>query len=110
MSEKIRTFTSKNLRDQASRVQKRKSDTETTENNSMLQHYNENMVNNTSNNDPATEQQDEHQPASTVSHVTKELHDTDTLKEKLKNVFERTYRHRKRIKRSCHSNNIKQRD
>ena len=33
-------FKSKNLRDQGSRVEKRKADRETTENNHMLQHYN----------------------------------------------------------------------
>ena len=51
----------------------------------MLQHYNENMVNNTSDNDPALEHQNEHQQASTVNHVQQEeLHDTVELKEKLK--------------------------
>ena len=50
----------------------------------MLQHYNENMVNNTGNNYPALEQQNEHQQASTVNHVTQELHDNDALKENLK--------------------------
>ena len=50
----------------------------------MLQHYNENMVNNTSDNDPALEHQNEHQQASTVNHVLQELHDTVKLKEKLK--------------------------
>ena len=42
---------SENLRDQASRVEKRKADRKTAENNRMLQHFNENMVNNTGNND-----------------------------------------------------------
>ena len=55
----------------------------------MLQHYNENMVNNTGNNDPVPEQQNEHQQASTVNHFTQELHDTDALKEKLKDIFDR---------------------
>ena len=50
----------------------------------MLQHYNENMVNNTGNNDPALEQQNEHQQASTVNHVPQDLHYTVKLKEKLK--------------------------
>ena len=59
----------------------------------MLQHYNENMVNNTGNNYPALEQQNEHQQASTVNHVTQELHDTDALKEKLKNTFDRNYQY-----------------
>ena len=40
------------------------------------------MVNDTCNNDPAPEQQSKHQQASTVNHVTKELHDTDALKKK----------------------------
>ena len=89
----LSNFTSKNLRDQASRVQKRRADRETAENNCMLQQYNENMVNKTGNNDPALEQQNEHQQASTVNHVTQELHDTDALKEKRKNIFDRNYQH-----------------
>ena len=89
----LSNFTSKKLRDQASRVQKRKADRETAENNSMLQHYNENMVNNTGNNVPAPEQEKEHQPSSTVNHVTQELNDTDALKEKRKNIFERNYQY-----------------
>ena len=89
----LSNFTSKNLRDQASRVQKRRADRETAENNCMLQQYNENMVNKTGNNDPALEQQNGHQQASTVNHVTQELHDTDALKEKRKNIFDRNYQH-----------------
>ena len=45
----LSNFTSKNLRDQASRVEKRKADRETAENSGMLQHYNEYMVNDTDN-------------------------------------------------------------
>ena len=89
----LSNFTSKNLRDQASRVEKRRADRETAENNCMLQQYNENMVNKTGNNDPALEQQNGHQQASTVNHVTQELHDTDALKEKRKNIFDRNYQH-----------------
>ena len=89
----LSNFTSKNLRDQASRVEKRRADRETAENNCMLQQYNENMVNKTGNNDPALEQQSGHQQASTVNHVTQELHDTDALKEKRKNIFDRNYQH-----------------
>ena len=84
ISPELSNFTSKNLRDQASRVEKRKANRESAENNRMLQHYSENMVNNTGNNDPAPEQQNEHQQASTVNHVTQELHDNDALKENLK--------------------------
>ena len=84
----LSNFTSKNLRDQASRVEKRKTDREAAENSCMLQHYNENMVN-----DTAPEQQNEHQQASAVNHVTQELHDIDALKEKLKNIFDRNYQY-----------------
>ena len=87
----LSNFTSKNLRDQASRVEKHRADRETAENNCMLQQYNENMVNKTGNNNPALEQQNGHQQASTVNHVTQELHDTDALKEKRRNIFDRNY-------------------
>ena len=89
----LSNFTSKNLRDQASRVEKRKTDREAAENSRMLQHYNENMVNDTDNYVPAPEQQNEHQQASAVNHVTQELHDIDALKEKLKNIFDRNYQY-----------------
>ena len=59
----------------------------------MQQQYKENMANNTGNNDHAPEQQNKHQPASTVNHDTRELHDTDPLKEKLKNIFFRNYQY-----------------
>ena len=45
------------------------------------------MVNKTDNNDPALKQQNEHQPAFAVNHVTQELHDTDALKEKLQKIY-----------------------
>ena len=51
------------------------------------------MVNDTCNNDPAPEQQSKHQQASTVNHVTKELHDTDALKKKHKKIFYRNYQY-----------------
>ena len=89
----LSNFTSKNLRDQASRVEKRKTDREAAENSRMLQHYNENMVNDTDNYVPAPEQQNEHQQASAVNHLTQELHDIDALKEKLKNIFDRNYQY-----------------
>ena len=38
------------------------------------------MVNDTVNYVPASEQQNQHQQASTGNHVTQELHDTDALK------------------------------
>ena len=66
---------------------------ETDENSQKLQQYNENMVNDTDNYVPAPEQQNEHQQASTVNHVTQELHDIDALKEKLKNIFDRNYQY-----------------
>ena len=50
----------------------------------MQQQYDQNMVNNTDDNDPTQEQQNENRPASTVNHITQELHDNDALKEKLK--------------------------
>ena len=59
----------------------------------MMQHYNENMVCDTENCVPALEQQDEHQQASAVNHVTQELHDIDALNEKLKNIFDRNYQY-----------------
>ena len=57
----LSNFTSKKLRDQASRVEKRKGDREIAKNSCMMQHYNENMVNDTDNYVPALEQQSEHQ-------------------------------------------------
>ena len=63
----LSNFTSKNLRGQASRVEKHKADRETAEKIRMLQHYNENMVNDTGNYVPAHKQQNEHQHASTVN-------------------------------------------
>ena len=51
------------------------------------------MINNTGNNDPAPEQQNEHQQTSTENHVTQELHDADALKEKLKSIFDRNYQY-----------------
>ena len=59
----------------------------------MLQHYNENMINDTDNYVPAPEQEKQHQQVSTVNHVTQELHDTDAMKEKLKNMFDRNYQY-----------------
>ena len=59
----------------------------------MLQHYNENMINDTDNYVPAPEQEKQHQQFSTVNHVTQELHDTDAMKEKLKNMFDRNYQY-----------------
>ena len=53
----LSNFTSKKLHDQASRVEKRKADGETAENSRMLQHYNENMINDTDNYVPAPEQE-----------------------------------------------------
>ena len=87
ISAELSNFTSKNLLDQASRVQKRKANTESSENNRMRQQYNENMVNKTGNSGPDLQQQKEHQPVSAVNHVTQELHETDALKKKLKNIF-----------------------
>ena len=52
ISAELSNFTSKNLLDQASRVQKRKANTESSENNRMRQQYNENMVNKTGNSGP----------------------------------------------------------
>ena len=89
----LSNFTSKNLRDQASRVEKRKTDRKAAENSRMLQQYNENMENDTDNYVPAPQQQNEHQQASAVNHVMQELHDTDALKEKLKNIFDRNYQY-----------------
>ena len=63
----LSNFTSKNLRGQASRVEKHKADRETAAKIRMLQHYNENMVNDTGNYVPAHKQQNEHQHASTVN-------------------------------------------
>ena len=51
------------------------------------------MINNTGSNDPAPEQQNEHQQVSTVNNVMQELNDTDALKEKLKNIFDRNYQY-----------------
>ena len=47
------------------------------------------MVNNTGKNDSAPEQQNKHQPASVINHVTQELWNADSLKEKFKNKFNR---------------------
>ena len=57
----LTNFTSKNLRDQASRVEKHETNREAAENSQMLQHCNENMVNDIDNYVPALEQQNEHQ-------------------------------------------------
>ena len=89
----LSNFTSKNLRDQASRVEKRKTDRKAAENRRTLQLYNEKMVNDTDNYVPAPEQQNEHQQASAVNHVTQELHDIDALRQKLKNIFDRNYQY-----------------
>ena len=51
------------------------------------------MLNKTGSNDPAPEQQNEHHPASDINHVTQGLYDTDTLKEKLKNMFDSNYKY-----------------
>ena len=59
----------------------------------MLQHYSENMINDTENYVPAPKRQNEHQQASEVNHVTQELHDIDALKEKLTNIFDRYYQY-----------------
>ena len=63
----LSNFTSKNLRDQTSRVEKRKADRETAENSSMLQHYNKCIVNDTDNYVSAPQQQNEHRKAFTVN-------------------------------------------
>ena len=60
----LSNVTSKNLRDRASRIEKRKTDRKAAENSRMLQQYNENMVNDTDNYVPAPQQQNEHQQAS----------------------------------------------
>ena len=59
----------------------------------MLQHCNENMVNDKDNYLPAPKQQNEHQQTSTVNQVTQELLNIDALKEKLKNIFDRNYQY-----------------
>ena len=51
------------------------------------------MVNDTDNNYPALEQQNKHKSSSTINHMTQELHDTDTLKERLKHIFDRNYQY-----------------
>ena len=89
----LSNFTSKSLRDQASRVEKHKADRETAENSRMPQHYNENIKNNTDNHVTATEQQNEHQQASMVNQVTQGLHDNEALKEKVKNIFDCNYQY-----------------
>ena len=89
----LSNFTSKHLRHQASRIEKRKTDREAAKYSCMLHHYNENKVNDTDNYVPAREQQNEHQQASTLNHITQELHDIDALKEKLKNIFDRNYQY-----------------
>ena len=66
----LSNFTSKNLRDQLSRVEKPKTNSGAAENSRMLLHYNETMVNDTANYVPSPEQQNEHQQASAVNHVT----------------------------------------
>ena len=89
----LSNFTSKSLRDQASRVKKRKADRETAENSRMPQHYNENIKNNTDNHVTATEQQNEHQQAFMVNQVMQGLHDNDAVKEKVKNIFDCNYQY-----------------
>ena len=61
--------------------------------NRTLQHCNENIVNNTGNNNPAPDQQNEHQQISMINHAMQELRDTDALKEKLKNIFDHNYQY-----------------
>ena len=51
------------------------------------------MVNKTGNNDPTTEQQNHYHPASKINHVTQGLKDADTLKEKLKKIFDSSYQY-----------------
>ena len=51
------------------------------------------MVNKTGNNDPTPEQQNHYHPASKINHVTQGLKDADTLKEKLKNIFDSSYQY-----------------
>ena len=51
------------------------------------------MVHKTGNNDPAPEQQNEHHPASNIHYLAQGLHDTETLKEKLKNIFDSNYQY-----------------
>lgn len=89
---------SKNLPVPVSGVQKHKADRETAENKCKQQQYNENIINNTGKNDS-----NKYQPASTskqllqllqlVNHVMQELHDADTLQEKLTNMFDHNYQY-----------------